>query len=262
MLDVVLKGGLIVDGTGSSPFITDIAFADDRVVRIGDCSEHEAAMQLDCSGLAVTPGFIDMHSHSDEVLLVLPTADGKIRQGITTEVGGNCGFSPAPLLGIAYNEKRDDMRRHYDVEPTWTDFNGFFRALEQSPPALNFCCLAGLGTIRCAIGEIGAAPLDRDATVRAERLVRDACEQGAIGISSGLIYPPGKSADTNELIALASAASSAGSSLYASHIRSEGDGLIEAVDEALEIGHTSGCAVQLSHRAGRHPSWRRQCRNA
>src|SRR4029077_1240060 len=99
MLDVVLQGGLIVDGTGSSPFITDIAFADDRVVRIGDCSEHEAALQLDCSGLAVTPGFIDMHSHSDEVLLVLPTADGKIRQGITTEVGGNCGFSPAPLLG-------------------------------------------------------------------------------------------------------------------------------------------------------------------
>mgnify|MGYP001208128404 FL=1 len=247
MLDVVLSGGLIVDGTGSSPFVTDIAFAHDRIVRIGDCSAHDAAMHFDCAGLAVAPGFIDMHSHSDEILLVLPTADGKIRQGITTEVGGNCGFSPAPLLGLAFDEKRNDMRRLYDADPTWTDFDGFFRALEQSPPALNFCCLAGLGTIRSAIGEIGAAPLDPDATARAEQLVRDACEQGAIGISSGLIYPPGKSADTHELIVLASAARRAGSPLYASHIRSEGDGLIEAVDEALEVGRTSGCAVQLSH---------------
>jgi len=247
MLDVVLNGGLIVDGTGSSPFVTDVAFAGDRIVRIGDCSEHEAVMRLDCAGHAVTPGFIDMHSHSDEILLVLPTADSKIRQGITTEVGGNCGFSPAPLLGVAFDEKRDDMRRHYDVEPTWTDFDGFFRALEQSPPALNFCCLAGLGTIRSAIGELGAAPLDPDATARAEQLVREACEQGAIGISSGLIYPPGKSADTAELVALASAARRAGSPLYASHIRSEGDGLIEAVDEAIEVGRTSNCAVQLSH---------------
>src|SRR6202049_1231294 len=124
MLDVVLNGGLIVGGTGSSPFVTDVAFAGDRIVRIGDCSEHEAVMRLDCAGHAVTPGFIDMHSHSDEILLVLPTADSKIRQGLTTEVGGNCGFSPAPLLGVAFDEKRDDMRRHYDVEPTWTDFCG------------------------------------------------------------------------------------------------------------------------------------------
>jgi N-acyl-D-amino-acid deacylase len=247
MLEVVLHSGLIVDGSGSSPFITDIAFADDRIVRIGDCSEHESAMHVDCRGLAVAPGFIDMHSHSDEVLLVLPTADGKIRQGITTEVGGNCGYSPAPLLGIARDEKRDDMHRAYDLEPTWTTFDEFFHALEQSPPALNFCCLAGLGTIRSAIGEVGAQPLDRDATVRAEQLVRDACEQGAIGVSSGLIYPPGKSADTHELIAMASTARRAGSPLYASHIRSEGDRLIEAVDEALEVGRAADCAVQLSH---------------
>jgi N-acyl-D-amino-acid deacylase len=247
MLDVILKDGLIVDGTGSSPFSTDIAFARDRIVRIADCSEHEALMQFDCRGLVITPGFVDMHSHSDEVLLVVPTADSKIRQGITTEVGGNCGFSPAPLLDVALEEKRDEMRRHYDAEPTWNNFAGFFAALEQAPPALNFCCLVGLGTVRSALGELGLAPLDPDATVRAQALVREACEQGAIGVSSGLIYPPGRSADTDELIALASSAASAGSALYASHIRSEGSGLLEAVDEALDVGRLSGCAVQLSH---------------
>src|ERR1700680_2427481 len=110
MLDVVLNGGLIVDGTGSSPFVTDVAFAGDRIVRIGDCSEHEAVMRLDCAGHAVTPGFIDMHSHSDEILLVLPTADSKIRQGLTTEEGGNRGFSPAPPLRGAVGAEREDTR--------------------------------------------------------------------------------------------------------------------------------------------------------
>lgn len=247
MLDVVLKGGLIVDGTGQAPFVTDMAFADDRIVRIGDCSELEAAMILNCSGLAVAPGFIDMHGHSDEILLVLPTAESKIRQGITTEVGGNCGFSPAPLFGVALDEKREQLRMHYEIEPGWSDFASFFRTLEQAPPALNFCCLAGLGTIRSALGELMPAPLDREAQGRAQALVRTACEQGAIGVSSGLIYQPGRFADTGELVGLASAAAAAGSPLYASHIRSEGDGLIEAVDEALEVGRRSNCAVQLSH---------------
>jgi N-acyl-D-amino-acid deacylase len=247
MLDVVLSGGLIVDGTGTTPFSTDVALAQDQIVRIGDCAELDAAARVDCSGLIVAPGFVDMHSHSDEILLVAPGADSKIRQGITTEVGGNCGFSPAPLFGVALDERREELLRHYDFEPSWRDFGEFFAALEQSQPALNFCCLAGLGTIRSALGAFEPAPLDEDAIVRAQTLVREACEQGAIGVSSGLIYPPGRSADVAELVALAQAAAASGSALYASHIRSEGDDLIEAVDEALEVGRRSGCAVQLSH---------------
>lgn len=247
MLDVVLSGGLIVDGTGRAPFETDIAFAGDRVARIGDCSDREAVMRLNCRGYAIAPGFIDMHSHSDEILLVLPTADSKVRQGITTEVGGNCGFSPAPLQGVALEQKRDEMRRHYDTLPSWQDFDGFFNALERSPPALNFCCLAGLGTIRSALDQLAPQPLDDEAKTRAAALVRDACAQGAIGVSSGLIYPPGRFADVDELVALAQSAADAGSPLYASHIRSEGRDLIEAVDEALEVGRRSGCSVQLSH---------------
>jgi N-acyl-D-amino-acid deacylase len=256
MLDVILRDGLIVDGSGRSPMRTDIAFAADRVVRIGDCTGADARLTLDVSGLVVAPGFIDMHGHSDEVLLVLPAASSKLHQGITTEVGGNCGASPAPLARTALSEKRDEMHRHYDMLPQWTDFDGFFRALEQTPPAINFCCFAGLGTIRSALDLIAGTPLDREDIKRAGALVREACEQGAIGVSSGLIYPPGNAADTAELVELAAMAAAAGSPLYASHIRSEGDLLIEAVDEALEVGWRSGCAVQLSHhKASRRRNW-------
>src|SRR5579864_1051582 len=168
MLDIVLEGGFIFDGGGRAPFVTDVGFAMDRVAKIGDCSDLDSGVRLDCRGLAVAPGFIDMHSHSDEILLVLPTAESKVRQGITTEVGGNCGFSPAPLLGNALDEKREELRRHYEFEPSWKDFEGFFTALEVARPALNFCCLAGLGTIRRAIEAITPTPLDPDALARAQ----------------------------------------------------------------------------------------------
>jgi N-acyl-D-amino-acid deacylase len=256
MLDVILKNGLIVDGTGTTPLRSDVAVAGDRIVRIGDCRDADGALCLDVLGMVVAPGFIDMHGHSDEVLLVGPDAASKLHQGITTEVGGNCGFSPAPLANASLREKRTEMRRHYGAETSWSDFDGFFRALEQANPSINFCCLAGLGTIRSALDLLGPDPLVGEDLVRAGNLVREACEHGAIGVSSGLIYPPGNSADTTELIALAGAAARAGSALYASHIRSEGDHLIEAVEEALEIGWRSGCAVQLSHhKASRRRNW-------
>jgi N-acyl-D-amino-acid deacylase len=256
MLDLILEGGHICDGTGLAPFVTDIAVAADRIVRIGDCRELEAVVRVQCSGRVVAPGFIDMHGHSDETLLALPSADSKTRQGITTEVGGNCGASPAPLAGIGLRERREELQHHLGFEPVWTDFDEFFSELERSRPALNFCCLAGLGTIRSSIDAVTPTPLDTQALVRAQRLVRAACEQGAIGISSGLIYPPGSFADTNEIIAMAEAAAAAGSPLYATHIRNEGDELLEAVEEALEVGRRSACAVQLSHhKASRRRNW-------
>jgi N-acyl-D-amino-acid deacylase len=256
MLDLILEGGHICDGTGEPPFVTDIAVAADRIVRIGDCREFEALARVQCTGRVVAPGFIDMHGHSDETLLVLPSADSKIRQGITTEVGGNCGASPAPLAGIGLRERREELQHHLGFAPAWTNFDGFFSELEHARPTLNFCCLVGLGTIRSSIDAVTPAPLDAEALAQAQRLVHEACEQGAIGISSGLIYPPGSFADTNELIAMADAAADAGSPLYATHIRNEGDELLEAVDEALEVGRRSACAVQLSHhKASRRRNW-------
>jgi N-acyl-D-amino-acid deacylase len=247
MLDVVLEQPTIVDGTGGACFRTDVALRGDRIVRIGDCVGRDAIQRIDCNALVLAPGFIDMHGHSDEALLALPTADSKIMQGVTLEVGGNCGASPGPFSATSLAERRAELQTHYDLNATWDDFAGFLDALDAAPPAMNFCCLVGLGETRKAIGAVTPGPISKEKLEEQCALVRDACERGAIGVSSGLIYQPGSFADLAELESLAVAARGAGSALYASHIRSEGDQLVEAVDEALTIGRRAGIAVQLSH---------------
>jgi N-acyl-D-aspartate/D-glutamate deacylase len=247
MLDVVLEHATIVDGTGAPGFRTDLALRGDRIVHIGDCAGLDAAERVDCRALVVAPGFIDMHGHSDEGLLALPTADSKILQGVTLEVGGNCGASPGPFSASTLSERREDLQSRYALDATWEDFGGFLDALDASPSAMNFCCLVGLGETRKAAGALTPGPLAKELLERQRALVRDACERGAIGVSSGLIYQPGSFAELDELASLAAAARDAGSPLYASHIRSEGDTLVEAVEEALTIGRRTGVAVQLSH---------------
>ncbi|HXM18129.1 MAG TPA: D-aminoacylase [Candidatus Tumulicola sp.] len=247
MLDVVLEGGTIVDGTGKPGFVADVAIAGDRIACIGSCRGLDSALRVACAGLVVAPGFIDAHGHSDERLLAVPLAESKIRQGITTEIGGNCGSSPAPLSAPMHDARRERFGRRYGIEVAWSDFAGFFSALERSGSALNFACLVGLGVVREAIGADAPAPLTPEQLEAATRLVRAACDEGAAGVSSGLIYPPGSFADTAELIALAGAAVQSNAPLYATHLRSEGDEMLEAVDEALEVGRRAEVAVQISH---------------
>ncbi|HKW45270.1 MAG TPA: hypothetical protein VJN22_06385, partial [Candidatus Eremiobacteraceae bacterium] len=247
MLDVVLEQATIVDGTGAPGFRTDIALRGDRIVRIGDCADRDAGNRVDCRALVVAPGFIDMHGHSDEALIALPTADSKILQGVTLEVGGNCGASPGPFSANSLHERREDLRSRYGIDARWEDFGGFLDALDEAPASMNFCCLIGLGETRKAVGAVTPGPLSETLLEAQRALVRTACERGAIGVSSGLIYQPGSFATLDELADLAATARDAGSPLYVSHIRSEGDGLVEAVEEALTIGGRAGVAVQLSH---------------
>lgn len=224
MISTVLENAAIVDGTGRSAYTTDVGIAGDRIALIGDLRERDALVRIDCTGKTLAPGFIDAHSHSDGLWLELPRCDGKIAQGVTTEIGGNCGTS---------------------VDPRFLD--DFFRQVQRGGVALNVATLVGLGSTRRLVAGDSERRLEREEVAEQARMVREGCEQGALGISSGLIYPPSMYADTTELIAMAQAARAANAPRYASHLRSESDDLIAAVEEALTIGRKAEVAVQFSH---------------
>jgi N-acyl-D-amino-acid deacylase len=236
----------VYDGQGSAPFVTDVATFDGRIALIGDCAEREAHTIIDCRDMALAPGFIDVHAHSDELWLVDGRALGKIAQGVTTEIGGNCGTSAAPLYGEARAVKVQDARP-YGLDVDWTTFDDFFGALERSGVACNVASLVGLGTTRACVTGASERRLERDELDVQTRLVREAVEQGALGVSSGLIYEPSRYADLTELTACAAAARAAGAARYVSHVRDEGDGLIAAIDEALAVGVAAEVAVRCSH---------------
>jgi N-acyl-D-amino-acid deacylase len=220
--------------------------ADGRIAVIGDCSERESFVTVACDGQALAPGFIDVHSHSDELWLADGRMLGKITQGVTTEIGGNCGTSAAPLYGTARERKTRDARE-YRVDVDWTTFDEFFGAVERGGVAANVASLVGLGTTRAAVAGDAARRLDREELAAQARLVREAIEQGAIGVSSGLIYEPGRYADVAELAACAIAAREAGAPRYVSHVRDEGDHVVAAIDEALAVGAAAEVAVRCSH---------------
>ena len=236
----------VYDGLGGTPYTTDIAVADGKIVAIGDLSEHDAHERVDCEGFALAPGFIDVHSHSDELWLVNPRCESKILQGVTTEIAGNCGNSVAPLAGLALEQKRRNAAG-VGLDVQWTTFDAFFSLIEREGVALNVASLVGLGTTRlCAAGP-DARRLERDELEAQNRLIRSAIEEGALGVSSGLIYEPGRYADLVELIACAGAARDAGAPLYASHVRDEADDVEDAIAEALAVGERAEVAVQCSH---------------
>ena len=244
--DLIIKNGLIVDGTGGKPFSGDVGIRGDKIAAVGNLSGKTAPRVIDADGLTVTPGFIDVHTHTDVHLLVNPKAESKIRQGVTTEISGNCGYSPFPLFGVEGDKIRGHLKDKYQIEADWSDLNGFFRRLERSGMALNYATLVGAGTIRQVVmGEVDRPATDDEMVKMKEELVK-ALEQGALGLSTGLEYTPGSFFTTEELIDLCRTLAQYGG-LYASHIRNEDVRLEEAVAEALKIGKEAGVPVQISH---------------
>lgn len=246
MLWSIFEGPRVYDGLGGAPFTTDVAVADGRVVAVGDLSDRDAFERVPCGGLALAPGFVDVHSHSDELWLVDPRCEGKIRQGVTTEIAGNCGTSAAPLAGAALERKRRDARA-YALDVGWTTLDEFFAAVQRDGIALNVASLVGLGTTRACVAGPAARALKQPEAEAQTRLVREAIEHGALGVSSGLVYEPGRYASLEELIACASAARDAGAPRYVSHLRDEGDALEDALDEAIAVGRRADVSVQCSH---------------
>jgi N-acyl-D-aspartate/D-glutamate deacylase len=247
----LLTGALLYDGSALPPRRCDVLVVGETIARVGRAARDEADRVIDLGGLALAPGFIDVHAHSDFSLLRWPEAEGKVLQGITTEISGNCGLSAAPMRGAARAQREPDLRE-YGINERWETFDEYFALLQGAAPVPNVATLAGHGSIRASVmGYEDRQPTDAEQSHMA-RLLREALDHGAIGLSAGLIYPPGVYASTEELIALvhaglAHARSRGWDFLYAAHMRSEGDALIEAIDETLRIGRATGAPVHISH---------------
>ena len=239
--DLLIRGGRVLDGTGSPWFRGDLLVRGDRIIAIGSLPRARARDTIDATGLIVAPGFIDVLGHSEYSLLRDGRAISKIMQGITTEVTGEV-TSVVPVNERTLAELSPTQR----AQVRWTDLEGYFRALEAARPAINLGTFVTVGSVRRAV----MGDTDRAATLaeleQMKAHVAGAMRQGAFGLSSGMIYAPASFASTDEVVALASVAASHGGG-YVSHIRSEGDQLVEAIAEAIAIGERAGTWVQVHH---------------
>jgi len=242
--DVILRGGTVYDGSGGEPYVVDIAIDNDSIAAVGDLDEAQAALEIDVAGLAVAPGFINMLSWANESLIHDGRSQSDIRQGVTLEVMGE-GNSMGPLNAAMKQElidRQSDIR--YDVE--WTTLGEYLEFLEQRGVSTNVASFIGAATPRKYV--IGYE--DRAATPeqleQMQQIVRDAMREGAMGVASSLMYPPGLFADTAELIALSEAAAEF-DGMYVSHMRDEGAHMLEAIDELITIARETGIRAEIYH---------------
>lgn len=250
MLDILIRNGWVADGTGNPLIPLDVAIEGDRIVHVGRLPGATAARVIDAAGKIVCPGFVDCHSHSDSTILLNPTAQSTIRQGITTEVVGNCGNSPAPLSELA--EPDDPLGVGEQGPPRWTTFRQFLDVVDETGITPNMVWLVGHNTLRRAAGVLGTGVTAEQIGVMQD-LLREALDAGAVGLSTGLEFDPGRRATTDEIVALAEVvgarvpAGSARGGYYASHIRNRAKALQPAIEEFVEIVRRTGCRGQVSH---------------
>jgi N-acyl-D-amino-acid deacylase len=257
MFDILIKNGCIIDGTGNPWFRGDVGIRNGMIEKVGHLNS-DAKEEIDATGLIVCPGFIDSHAHSDFTLLANPMAESKIRQGVTTEVIGNCGLSAAPIK----REHLDLLKKYVEaltqeieLDWDWSSMGDYLRRIESHGTSINIVPLVGHGTVRIAVTGFERRVPTVDELEEMKLLVAQACEDGARGLSSGLMYPPGCFADKAELIELLRVVAKYGG-IYTSHIRDQSGRLIEAVKEAIEIGEEAGVPVHISHlQAAGMESW-------
>ncbi len=259
--DILIKDAKIIDGTGGPWFWGDIAIEGDTIKAVGRRIEAEADRVIRAEGLAAAPGFIDPHSHADAVAPVFPELESLVMQGITTVIAGNCGSSLAPvnpeLRELMERQARRWLPPELELKLTWTTFDEYLTEMEKRLYGVNMAHLVGHGTIRAAAMGYEARDPTPEELEKMKELTAEAMEAGAWGLSTGLIYPPGCYAKTEEIIELAKVAARYGG-VYASHIRGEGKTLLEAVREAIRIGEEAGIPVEISHhKAASREMWGR-----
>lgn len=241
---LVLKGGTVFDGLGNPGRVADVVIEDGRITDVS--SRSRARRFVDCRGLYVAPGFVDVHSHGDLVALMPAPQPYKLQQGVTTEVVGNCGFGFAPLDEEAARLAAS-LFGHLTggVEVAPGSFGEFLDRLEAAGPTQNVAALVGHHALRLTVTR-EAAEAKPSAVERMRKLAAEAFEDGAIGLSTGLVYPPGSFADMNELRSLVSVATRYGG-IYATHLRDEGKHVLAALDEAIAVAREVGARLQVSH---------------
>jgi len=247
MFDLIICNGRVIDGTGSPWMHTDIGTEGERITAMGCLDEADARDVIDAGGHIVCPGIVDLHSHSDWTLASYPQAESTLRQGVTTEVVGNCGLSVYPVNDLNHNRVENLLWKTSDAPaPTWQTIAGWFDAVQDARPATNVAALVGHGTLRAAV--IGGASRNTtpDEVTNMKRLLEEALEQGAAGLSSGLEYFPANQTSTEELIELNHVVARYGR-LYATHMRDRGFWFVPSVQECIHIAEATGVAFQCSH---------------
>jgi N-acyl-D-aspartate/D-glutamate deacylase len=246
-LDIRIRGAQVFDGGGGPPVETDIAIQGDRIVAVGPQATVPSARRiLDGRGLAAAPGFVDIHGHSDYHLLLTPTAESAVLQGVTCEIGGNCGYAAAPIWGAWREDRAESYREVYGLDHDWQEVGEYFGRLLQSGISINFGLLVGHNTLRGSVmGGEDRAPTPEELAAMVAAVERG-MDAGALGLSTGLIYSPACFADAKELTTLAAAAGRKGG-ILTTHMRSEGDELLEAVREVIAAAEAARIPVQISH---------------
>jgi N-acyl-D-amino-acid deacylase len=250
--DLIIRGGTVYDGTGVPGVRADVAVRRDRIAAIGEF-EGDAGRLIDAAGMAVSPGFIDVHAHDDAAVLSTPM-DFKLMQGVTTDIVGNCGAGVAPALGSGSRGLPGvEVVLGPMPDADWTTFGEYMDAVERAKPAINVGAFVPHGIVRAKhLGMDRRAP--EPAELEAMRAdVDEGMAAGALGMSTGLIYAPGLFAATDEIVALSEIVAKHGG-IYMSHIRNEADGLLDAIDEAITIGREAGLPVEVSHHKASAPT--------
>ena len=249
LFDIVIKGGEIFDGTGNPSFKADIGIKEGKIIKIGDINEKNNTT-INAKGLVVSPGFIDMHNHADHAILAFPNAECYIMQGVTTSLVGNCGLSMAPInsanLELTKNYLFPFLRADFDYKWDWKTSKEYFEKIRINHTAINLAYLVGQGTLRIAVKGFEMTRASKEEMDTMKTILEQELEEGAFGLSTGLVYPPGSYSTTEELIELGAVLKKY-NALYATHMRSESDKLLESVEEAIKIGEENGISVEISH---------------
>lgn len=242
--DLLITGGVVYDGTLEEGSQIDVAISDGKVVALGELGGSDSADSIDAAGLAVAPGFIDAHTHSDLPSLVAPLSENRIHAGVTTEICGNCGWSAGPYR----DPTAEHMQEQYEgLSVTWRTQEEFFDRLEAAGSTVNRAFLVGHGNLRrTAMGGDFDRPASPEEVSRMRELAAESCRAGAIGMSSGLIYPPGCFAEKSEIAEVARVIGERGL-IYSTHMRNEGDTLLESLEESLWIAREAGSSLHISH---------------